>query len=380
MSGLMPVTPRPSVCNITSVDPTMVSTAWSQRRQTNLLDAQRWAIELEWPLMQRATAAPLFAFAAAQRGRSGIFSFKPPIVKDAQGTGNGSPVCRNRSNHMLYSDDYSQTIWTKDSVAQGTPAYVASPDGTDMQEWHRTDPTLTRWMRQEVGTFVSLQVLSAYIKAGTAATSRLNLYDATGLASHSVDIVWTAGVPSLTNLVAIDASGVYAVGGGVYRVWIAIDAEARGIVGSLRRVYLYPSVGADLYGCYWWRVQLEEGYAVPGYRLQTTSAAIALEAQGGSTLYTGGWTASQATALLAGDFLSIAGGVKVYMATANAAADANGVAAISVCPDLLVAPTAGAALTIDDVAFTAAFDSDLQEFACSKPHFFGYRARLIEVV
>jgi len=380
MSGQFPQLPRPNVCSITALDPCLLDRAHSGRRQVRLLGAHRWRIELEWPPKLRPDAETLFAFVARQRGRSQIFTFIPPASHggQARGTGLGAPFARARANLLAYSDDFSQTAWTKFQCAQGTPAAGASPDDTDMQEWHRTATTFSASVSQAVSTMAAKQVLSVYVLAGTSTLSRLDLHDGTALVHHSIDLVWTGGVPSIASPTAVDASGLEAVGGGVYRAWLAVDGQARGIVGNARQVWLMPSVNADLAGVYLWRAQLEEGYLHPGYRLQTTIAGQATEEQAGVTLYTDGWTANQPGALLPGDYLLIAGDAKVYKAAAAAAADANGVAAISIVPDLRQAPANGSLLTFDDVPFTVSLESDSQQLSGYQPNRFGFACSLIE--
>jgi hypothetical protein len=71
-----------------------------------------------------------------------------------------------------------------------------------------------------------------------------------------------------------------------------------------------------------------------------------------------GLTASQAAAVKAGDILTIAGQTKVYMATADAASNASGLAMVAIEPALQVSPPDGAAITATNVAFTVALASD----------------------
>jgi hypothetical protein len=69
--------------------------------------------------------------------------------------------------------------------------------------------------------------------------------------------------------------------------------------------------------------------------------------QSGSTLATAGWVAS-ASALGAGDFLSLGSGAetRLHQVTADASADAEGVATLSLVPRLRASPPNGASLEI----------------------------------
>lgn len=80
--------------------------------------------------------------------------------------------------------------------------------------------------------------------------------------------------------------------------------------------------------------------------------------QTGRVLNLRGLTASQAAAVKAGDILTIAGQTKVYMATADAASNASGLATVAIEPALQVSPPDGAAITATNVAFTVALASD----------------------
>ena len=70
-----PSSPAPKSAKIKSVSPTFVSNAQSLRQVVSTRNAHRWAVELDFPPMRRATFAPLWAFITAQRGRSGSFDF-----------------------------------------------------------------------------------------------------------------------------------------------------------------------------------------------------------------------------------------------------------------------------------------------------------------
>lgn len=85
MSGTYPSTPSPASIKIASVQPTLASVTHSLKRQARSRGGQRWAIELDYAPLNRAEFAPLFAFALAQKGQYGTFTFVPPVYGNAQG-------------------------------------------------------------------------------------------------------------------------------------------------------------------------------------------------------------------------------------------------------------------------------------------------------
>lgn len=76
-----------------------------------------------------------------------------------------------------------------------------------------------------------------------------------------------------------------------------------------------------------------------------------------NTINTGGWSASIANQAMEGDVFTIAGSTKVYMLTADASSDGAGNATLSFYPALRDTPSAGAALTFNNVVFTVQLTS-----------------------
>lgn len=92
MSGTLPASPAPARASIRSVTPTLLSTAYSLKRNVRTRNAHRWAFEVEWPWMNRAAFDPLWAFLLAQRGQFETFTFVPPRIATAKGALGGTPV------------------------------------------------------------------------------------------------------------------------------------------------------------------------------------------------------------------------------------------------------------------------------------------------
>ena len=90
MSGAFPTSPISNGINIKSNQTTIVSTSISGRRQARQLQNQKWEMTVSFPIMTRATFAPIFAFINAQRGRKETFTYTPPLIDDSLGTETGS--------------------------------------------------------------------------------------------------------------------------------------------------------------------------------------------------------------------------------------------------------------------------------------------------
>ena len=90
MSGTFPTTPAPVSVTRTSVSPTLISVAHSLKRQVRSRGSQQWLFKLTYAPMRRATAAPLEAFLAAQRGQFSTFLFVPPVYGSSSGTPSGT--------------------------------------------------------------------------------------------------------------------------------------------------------------------------------------------------------------------------------------------------------------------------------------------------
>lgn len=76
-----------------------------------------------------------------------------------------------------------------------------------------------------------------------------------------------------------------------------------------------------------------------------------------------GFTLSDSDAVKAGDLFTVAGSTKVYMVTADAAADGSGNATVNFKPRLIATPGASAAITHTNVAFTVFLSKSALSFS-----------------
>lgn len=91
MSGTYPTNPVPRRLDVSSVQPTFVSTAHALNRQSRTRNAQAWSFRLQYPRTAWSDLAPLVAFLQAQRGRYDTFAFALPLMY-ANGAGGGTPL------------------------------------------------------------------------------------------------------------------------------------------------------------------------------------------------------------------------------------------------------------------------------------------------
>lgn len=94
MSGTWPSHQRPNSIQLFSHAPALVSVSHSLQRQARSSDAQQFGFRLTYPQMERATFAPFFAMAVAQRGRYGSFTLPANLVGYGTplGIATGTPV------------------------------------------------------------------------------------------------------------------------------------------------------------------------------------------------------------------------------------------------------------------------------------------------
>jgi hypothetical protein len=90
MSGTYPASPEPSVINITSVQPNLVTETRSGRRQVRSIGGQRWSLTASYNPMTRAEFMPVYAFILAQKGQFETFQIVPAVVGSTSGTATGS--------------------------------------------------------------------------------------------------------------------------------------------------------------------------------------------------------------------------------------------------------------------------------------------------
>lgn len=88
-----PASPAPATLKISSVQPTLVSTAHSLQRQVRSRGGHRWMLSMTWPTLKRSEWAPLFAFAQSLRGQYATCTYViPGNLSNPLGVATGTPL------------------------------------------------------------------------------------------------------------------------------------------------------------------------------------------------------------------------------------------------------------------------------------------------
>ena len=145
MSGTFPATPAAASVNIQSWTPTLVSQAQDLTRQVRARGGQRWIIEVEWPVMTRAQASPIFGFAVAQRGQYEEFSYVPPVISSTRGTAITAAVAgASQTGRTVVIAAITGTLKTGDYIkfANHDKVYMLTADVANAAEAMTIEPAL----------------------------------------------------------------------------------------------------------------------------------------------------------------------------------------------------------------------------------------------
>lgn len=107
-----PTTVAPSSLTLRSLQPTLLSTAHSLKRQVRSRGAQRWGFALRYNALTRAQISELIAFALAQRGQYSSFTFVPAVLGTPQTTVSGTPLCAGAtaSGRSVTTDGWANSV------------------------------------------------------------------------------------------------------------------------------------------------------------------------------------------------------------------------------------------------------------------------------
>jgi hypothetical protein len=88
--ALLPVTPKPSTVNITTVAQNVTTFALNGRRQVKTQGAQYFKFDIGYPNMRQSDMAPLMAFLTAVKGQFDAFTIILPDISDNHASYTGS--------------------------------------------------------------------------------------------------------------------------------------------------------------------------------------------------------------------------------------------------------------------------------------------------
>ena len=231
-------------------------------------------------LTDAATGSSLVTFT---RASSGTFVGSAGVIQTAAtdvprfdhnpttGESLGLLVEEQRTNLLLWSEEFSDAAWTPLSVPAAVTANNAiAPNGTLTADLI-TGVSAAADQLQQVVTVLNSTVYtySIYIKQNTTLLTRIGLFNATASTwMGAVDIAWVAGVPSTSSTIGSPSGISYvAANNGWYRCSFALTTTA-----TSAQVHFHPDRSNTQASAWIWGAQLEEG-AFPTSYIPTTTAA-----------------------------------------------------------------------------------------------------------
>jgi hypothetical protein len=231
-------------------------------------------------LTDAVTGASLVTFT---RASSGTFVGSAGVIQTAAtdvprfdhnpttGESLGLLVEEQRTNLLLWSEEFSDAAWTPLSVPAAVTANNAiAPNGTLTADLI-TGVSAAADQLQQVVTVLNSTVYtySIYIKQNTTPLTRIGLFNATASTwMGAVDIAWVAGVPSTSSTIGSPSGISYvAANNGWYRCSFALTTTA-----TSAQVHFHPDRSNTQASAWTWGAQLEAG-AFPSSYIPTTTAA-----------------------------------------------------------------------------------------------------------
>jgi hypothetical protein len=180
-----------------------------------------------------------------------------------------------RTNLVLRSEEFSDVSWNK-SVSVTANA-ITAPDASLTADLLVADGSVAFQNINRDVTFTGdgEKCIAIYLKAGTSASSRVELRDATaGLARHRIAVTWIGGVPTIsTESGAGTLYPIESLGNGWYR----ISFSATGIVATpnVNSIRIYPTTFSfgTAGNVYAWGAQAENA-VVPSSYIKTEGTTV----------------------------------------------------------------------------------------------------------
>jgi hypothetical protein len=214
-----------------------------------------WGAQLEPVTYQTTPSTYVATTSAAYYGPR--FDYDPVTL-----AAKGLLIEEQRVNLVTYSEQFNNAAWSKSNVTVTADTTVA-PDGTTTADT-LTASTAAAFTWQVISfTGDGDKTMSCFVKAGTAATSVVQIRDATVTANRGYFIItWTAGVPSVAPLTTGTVLGVDAFGNGWYRLRLL----ATGVVAANSNQYRFlPDTTSGTGTVIAWGAQAENGSFATSY-------------------------------------------------------------------------------------------------------------------
>jgi hypothetical protein len=175
----------------------------------------------------------------------------------------GLLVEEQRTNLVLYSQDFANASWAKSS-ATVTPDTTAAPDGTTTADTLAPSSSTSGVVERSV-TFTGDgdKAVSIFLKAGTSTLTYFFIRDTTVPATRGRALItWTGGVPSVTADSGGTIQGVDSFGNGWYRIRLLAPSVVAANSNALR---IQPDAAVGTGTVIAWGAQAENGAFATSY-------------------------------------------------------------------------------------------------------------------
>lgn len=243
--------------------------------------------EISWRVVATATSGTGRVYASDAAGAIGdsvlvesISVREVPGNHTLQATSAARPVVSQRVNQLISTEALGAAAWIDSGATVG--AAITDPNGGTTAVAYTRATSAGDGRYQAITACVpGVNVFRCKVKAGTSPTSLITFYDATAVANRlSVDITWTAGVPSAVAGTG-SVSAPLSLGNGWYEYVMTTTSGV--VTANTNRVYFYPARTGSSNGqtAYMWGVDLrsadDAAKSIPAYQYVNTATDMATD-------------------------------------------------------------------------------------------------------
>lgn len=349
-TGIRGVTFRMASQNFTTTSP------FTYQQQVINHAGRRWEVDVTLPPMKHADARIWLAWLAKLDGSLNTFTLGDPLGRTPRGS-----ALSFEKNLLTFTEQFDQ--WSKTSGIVPTANSTTAPDGnTTADTLEKTSGTFEYLRRKGTTTSGVTYTGSVYLKQGTAAETRIRLFN---------DTLST----ELSSFIIIDWSNPAANGEAVGNGWYRFSLTAAAIDAGIN-IVIYPSgISADTGTVYAWGAQLEEGSVATEYQpiADVYGPFVAGASQTGASLDVDGASPDEAGYLLEGDYIQLGTGAsaRLYMVTDDVDTDGSGAATINVWPAITVAPADNAGVIVANTVGAFRLASNVSTWSADEAAVYG---------